>query len=816
MLKNHLKIAWRNILKNKVFSFINVIGLSIGICAAMVIGAIVYYDFTFDKFHPGKERIYRVVSVFETKEGTFSNRGVPVPLMRTFKEGMPGVEVAAPFYNTSFHKVENLEDELKFKNSEGALFASDDYFNVFQYGWLAGDRKTALSQPAQVVLEQKRAEKYFPHTKPTEIVGRTLMYNDSIAVTVTGVVAGFSEKTDFNFYEFMSLPSAKMFGESDVATDDGWNNTNSGSQLFFKVSGEEAIPNVVAQLDALAEEHKSTEPWAADEKRLFALQPLRDLHFGGKYNNYPFNNSEHMGDLKVLKALSFVALFLLLLGCANFINLSSAQALTRAKEIGIQKTLGSSKRQLIVQFLCETFLLTTVAALLSALFAPLLLTQFTDFLPSGIDLGVLYSPWGLASIFVLIITVSLLSGFYPAFVLSKFRPVLVLKGQMVKGNKGTRLRKTLTVFQFAVAQVFIIATVLVGKQLHYAMNKDMGIKTHAVAFVHLPWNGNTDVKTQSFFHRVENINGLSNVSLGGNPPASQNIQSTILTYYRDGEESHQGTEMLKGDLTYLDTYGIPLLSGRERLNDSIKEFVVNEAFAKGLGFKDPSQVVGNVVKLDTTSIPIVGLIRDFNQRSLRSTIKPLAIYGQWSKEVWNRYSAVHFDLGPDTKSWQKTIKEVEHAWAAIYPDEEITVNFMDDTVKGFYNNERRTSQLLRWAAALAILISCLGLFGLVIYTTERRTKEIGVRKVLGANLLQLNLLLSKEFMVLVLIGFAIAAPLGWWGVNNWLQDYAYKTTLSWWVFAASGLGMVILALIIIGARIFRTANINPVDSLRME
>ncbi|ASV30554.1 FtsX-like permease family protein [Maribacter cobaltidurans] len=816
MLRNHFKIAWRNIFKNKVFSFINVIGLSIGICAAMVIGAIVYYDFSFDTFHLDKERIYRVVSVFETKEGTFSNRGVPIPLMRTFKEGVSGVEVAAPFFNTSFHKVENQEDDLKFKNAEDALFAGDNYFNVFHYEWLVGDKKTALSQPAQVVLEQKRAKKYFPHTKLAEIVGRTLMYNDSIPVKVTGVVAGFTNNTDFNFYEFMSLPSAKLFGESDMATDEEWNSTSSGNQLFFKVNGEGAMDNVQARLDALAEEHKSTEPWAADEKRLFALQPLEDLHFGGKYNNYPFNNSEHSGDLKVLKALGFVALFLLLLGCANFINLSSAQALTRAKEIGIQKTLGSSKRQLIVQFLCETFLLTIVAALLSALLAPLLLKQFTDFLPSGIDLDVLYSPWGLASILLLVATVSLLSGFYPAFVLSKFRPVLVLKGQMVKGNKGTRLRKTLTVFQFAVAQVFIIATVLVGKQLYYAMNKDMGIKTHALAFVHLPWNGNTDTKTQSFFDRVKNINGLSNVSLGGNPPASNNVQSTILTYYKDGKETHQGTEMLKGDLTYLDTYGIPLLSGRERLNDSIKEFVVNEAFAKGLGFQDPSQVVGSIVKLDTTNIPVVGLIRDFNQRSLRSSIKPLAIYGQWNKNSWSRYTTLHFDLGPDSKSWQDAIKEVENAWATVYPDEEITVNFMDDTVKGFYNKERHTAQLLKWAAGLAILISCLGLFGLVIYTTERRTKEIGVRKVLGANLLQLNLLLSKEFMVLVFIGFAIAAPLGWWGVNNWLQDYAYKTTLSWWVFAASGLGMVIVALIIIGLRIFRTANINPVESLRTE
>ncbi|MEC7262681.1 MAG: ABC transporter permease [Bacteroidota bacterium] len=816
MFFNNLKIAWRSIFKNKLFSFINVIGLSIGLCAAMVIGAIVYYDFSFDKFHPDKERIYRIVSVFKSKDSEFSNRGVAIPLMHTFQEGVSGVEITAPFMNANFYKVQNREADLDFKNGENSILADDAYFELFQYEWLAGDKASALSGPAQVVLSQKKAETYFPHTQMANVVGRTLVYNDSIPVKVTGVVADFKENTDLKFTEFMSLASAKMFGEQDIATDDGWNSTSSGDQLFIKVKDLASIPAIQSRLDALAVEHKNNEPWAVDDERLFQLQSLANIHFGGEYGDYPFNNSDHVASMSVLKSLAFVALFLLLLGCANFINLNSAQALTRAKEIGIRKTLGSSKKQVVRQFLGETFILTFMAALLSLLLAPMLLRQFIDFLPASVDLSVLYSFKGIFGILLLIGLVSILSGFYPAFVLSRFKPVAVLKGQFAKGDKGVRLRKTLTVFQFVVAQVFVIATILVAKQLYFVMNKDMGLKTDAVAYVYLPWNDNSEVKKERLFNMIKDVNGLSNISWANNPPASNSVSSTMLAYYKDGAEMHQETEMLWGDLNYLKTYNIPLLSGRERLNDSIKEYVVNEALAKALGFQNPSDVVGAMLKLDTMNIPVVGLMKDFNQRSLRSNIRPLALTGNWRNQGYSNFRSIHFDLGSDSEQWQESIKEVENAWASVYPDEEVEVRFMSELVQGFYRKERSTVQLLKWATGLAILISCMGLLGLVVYTTERRVKEIGVRKVLGANLAQLNFLLCKEFLLLVGVAFVISVPISWYLIQEWIQSFAYKTSLSWWVFFASGIGMVLVALVVIGARTYRTANINPVESLRTE
>ncbi|SDQ12872.1 ABC transporter permease [Flagellimonas zhangzhouensis] len=816
MFFNHIKIAWRSILKNKLFSFINVLGLSIGICSAMVIGAIVYFDFSFDTFHKDKDKIYRVSTVFESNGNQYSNRGVAVPLMRTFQQGMPGVELAAPFMSTNFFKVENKSQDLTFKNVENSILADNAYFELFEYEWLAGDNKSALSNPAQVVLSENKAQKYFPHTPIADVVGKTLIYNDSISVKVSGVVADFKQNSDFKFTEFMSLSSAKMLGAKDIVTNNQWNGTSSGDQLFFKIKDEASIALVESRLKELAAEHKNKAEWAINDKRVFVLQPLTNLHFGGEYGEYPFNNSDHVASIKVLKSLGFVALFLLLLGCANFINLNSAQALTRAKEIGIRKTLGSSKKQVIRQFLFETMILTCIAAILSLVLAPLLLNQFVDFLPSDINLSILYSLKGALGILALIVLVSFLSGFYPAFVLSGFRPVSVLKGQFSKGDKGVRLRKTLTVFQFVVAQVFVIATLLVTKQLHYVMNKDMGLKTNATAYINTPWNNNSEVKKERLFNAVKDIQELSNVSWGGNPPASNNYSSSVLTYFKKDAEMHQETQLLWGDVNYLNTYKIPIISGRQMLNDSVKEYIVNESFAKAIGFQNTSDVIGTFVKQDTVKIPVVGLMRDFHQHSLRSDIGPMAITGDWADDDYSMFSSIHFDLGENSDNWTNSVKQIEEAWASVYPDEEVQVQFMDEIVEGFYRTERSTVQLLTWATGLSILISCMGLLGLVVYTTERRVKEIGVRKVLGANLAQLNMELSKEFLILIGIAFVISVPISWYLIQEWIQSFAFKTNLSWWVFLTSGIGMVLVALVVIGTRTYRAANINPVESLRTE
>ncbi len=814
MLKNILKIAFRNIWKNKVFSLINIVGLSIGLSAAFVIGIIIYFDLTFDKFHPNGDRIYRVTSAFASPEGTSPNRGVAIPLGQTIREGMAGIDLATTFYSANFLKITQESGSPIFKNTADIIYTDASYFDLFKYQWVAGDPKNILENPNEVVLTRSRATKYFPGQTPSQAVGKILVYNDSIQVKVVGVVDDFKDQTDFDFQEFLSYKTANSAGLKDRVLVGNWNSTNSASQLFILVHDKSALSQVQQQLDQLAKEHEDKVMISKGYIRNFSLQPLSDMHFNQDLGT--FNHNGRTANINVMLSLAFVALFLLLLGCINFINLNTAQATKRAKEIGIRKTLGSSKKHLIYQFMGETALLTLAAAILSLFIAPLLLRFFSDFVPTAISTELFTNSEVIVSILLLLAVVTFISGFYPALVLSNFSPIKVLKNQIFQGDGKPVVRKYLTVFQFTIAQIFIIATLFVGKQLNFMLNKDMGFKTTANAYIRA-WDDDDYQKRLTFVQELKTIPQITMISLGGDPPASGNINSDMASFTKGDKEINTELQYLYGDAKYRQLYGIDLLAGRDRLNDTIQEFVINETYAKILGFSNPADAVGQMIKVGDSLRPIVGVMANFYQRSLSSNISPMALVGDTNRELYHQFNTVHFSFGSQsTKTWPEVIDRVREIWKTIYPDVDFEVNFMDDTIAHFYDQERKTSVLLKWSMALSILICCLGLLGLVIYTTERRTKEIGIRKVLGASLAQLNLLLCKEFLILVGIAFAIAVPITWLGMNNWLQDFANKTSLSWWVFFLSGFAMLIIALVIISIRTIAAANRNPVNSLRTE
>ncbi len=814
MFKNYLKIAFRNVWKNKTFSLINTIGLSIGLSASFVIGALIYYDLTFDKFHADAKRIYRVTTEFTSPEGSFYNSGVSVPLAQTLEEDMPGVEIAAPFFTNAPFKVENKETDKVFMEPENVIYCDGTYFEVFRYPWLAGDEKMALTGPNEVILTMSRAQKYFPDTLPDELLGRTLVYNDTVSVKVVGIVENFKERSDLVFEEFVSIKTLGTEGPKSILGDDGWTSTNSASQLFLKLKRNTDVAASRKQLVDLGKEHQDKEMEAYGQGRIFHLQPMADIHFNPYYGIFDY--SRDRASMSVLTSLAFVALFLLLLGCINFINLNTAQATRRAKEIGIRKTLGSSRKQLVIQFLGETFLLTLSAAVLSFLLSSWLLRLFADFMPQGVGLALFKSPVLIVSALVLLLLLTLLSGFYPAMVLSRFKPVSVLKNQILPNGTKSPLRKYLTGFQFVIAQVFIIATLLVGKQIHFLMTKDMGFKTDAIVYVRTPFYEGSITKNQRLLESLKTIPEIRIVTLGGNPPASRSTNSQSIVY-RDGEkEVRANLQLLKGESEYRKLYGIPLLAGRDALNDTIKEYVINETFRRQLGFNGPEEAIGKLLGEGEDTYPIVGVMQDFYQRSLRMGIQPMALVGDWNRGEFSSFNTLHISLAGEVSEWGDTLKKIEAGWKEVYPDYDFDPNFMDDTIQRFYEQERKTSVLLRWATGLAILISCLGLLGLVVHTTEKRTKEIGIRKVLGASLMQLNVLLCKEFLILVGIAFAIAAPIAWWGLHNWLEGFAHKTDMSWWIFLLSGLAMVLIALAIISIRTIAAANTNPVKSLRSE
>ena len=776
-----------------------------------MIGAMIYYDLTFDKFHPNADRIYRVTSEFNSPDGKFYNPGVPIPLGENIAEIIPEIEITAPIFTAYPSDIFNPQTALKIKSPKFVIYADNGYFELFKYKWLAGSSDDILTRPNEVVLSSNRAQKYFGNKAFADIIGSTLIYNDTIPVKVTGIVENFKNRSDLVFEEFISLKTTDQSDMTGMLANSSWDNTNSASQLFVQIKSKTTNANVSLELEKIAKEHEDPESVAFGQTQTFRLQALNDIHFNRNY--YTFDFAEGMADLSVLKNLGFIALFLLLLGCINFINLNTAQATKRAKEIGIRKTLGSTRKQLINQFFLETFLLTFLAAILSVFLSFWLLNIFSDYTPKGITIELFTNPLVISAMIFLVGLVTVLAGFYPALILSNFRPVAVLNKQKNQHGDNSSLRKYLTVFQFTIAQVFIIATILVTKQINYLGSKDMGFKSEAIASVRTPWQDPSVENRIRLLNQIKAIPNIEQVSLSRNPPASNSTNSTHATYLTEDGEINTPLQLLKGDANFLNLYGIELLAGRQQINDSIREYIINETYLKRLGLKFPIDAIGKQIKTGSDSYEIVGVMKDFHQRSLKMPISPLAFV----REKRDNFRTIHFSILINQEGkWTKPISEIEKLWKDIYPDYDFNIDFMDDTIQLFYKQERKMSVLLYWATALSIIISCLGLFGLVIHTTEKRTKEIGIRKVLGASLPELNVLLCNEFLRLVLIAFVIAIPIAWYGLNQWLADFSNKTNLSWWVFLLSGFVMILVSILIMSIKTMTAANRNPVESLRNE
>lgn len=821
MLKNYLTIAFRNLRRHKIFSMINMAGLAIGISAALVIYLIVQYEFDFDTFHKDKDRIYRVVSEMKFPDLTINNSGVPEPTAEAFRKEIPGLEVVAHYITANEIKVQvplaGSSSPAVFKKQEHVIYADGNYFSLFDYTWLAGSPQVALKDPFQVVLSESRARSYFGQMPLNEMVGHTLIYDDSIKATVSGIVKDLQEPTDFVSKEFVSLATIHNTGLKEHWGVDDWGSINSASQMLVKLAPQTAQAPLLKQFALVREKYRKKNEQGEADMVTHNLQPLGDIHFNKIYDAM----GRRQAHKPTLYGLLAVAAFLLLLGCINFINLTTAQASQRAREIGIRKTMGSSKRQLVFQFLSETFLLTLLATLLSILITPWLLKIFSDFIPPGVSFSSVNQPHVWIFLLALVVSVTLLAGIYPAWVLTRFNPVLVLKNQAYNGTNQTRnvwMRKALTITQFVIAQFLVIATLVVGKQIHYSLNKEMGYNKEAIAYLNTPWDfysKEPDNRRFVLMEKLKAIPEIEKLSLAGSAPASNNTSSSTLKIDNGKKLVETMAEIKKGDSSYFDLYGMKLAAGRYlQSSDTTKEYLINEAFAKFLGFEKPEMAIGRFVERNDAQLPIVGVIKDFHTKSTHAEIKPLA----FSAERRSSY-VVHIKLRPQQGGdalWKRGMDKVEKAFKEIYPEEDFSYKFFDESIAAFYKAEQNISRLLKWASGLCIFISCLGLMGLAMFITNTRTKEIGVRKVLGASVIQIIALLSKGFIALVLVAFLIALPISWWAMNNWLGDFQYRTSLSWWLFAATGIGMVLIALLILSLRTIRSATANPVRSLRSE
>ena len=819
MFKNYFRTSFRNFLRNKTFSAINVLGLSIGISASLIIFLIVQFELSYDKVETNADRIYRVVMDMKFNGNDGHSPAVPAPLSSAIQREITGVESTVPvmqFQGDATAKVsiekEGSSKPTVFKKQADIVFTNPRYFSLLPFKWIAGSPESSLKNPFSVVLTENRMKQYFPSTNINDVIGKQIRYNDDFTATVSGVVQDLNEHTSFDAVEFISFATIAQTHMQDDFMMNTWDDWMGYSHLYVKLSNNTKDANVQAQLNRLfVKYNKNANKDAANYIHLH-LQPLNDVHFNSLYASF----DGRIAHKPTLYGLLAVAAFLLILACINFINLTTANAASRAKEIGIRKTMGSSKKQLIFQFLGETFLFTVSACVISFCIAPLLLKMFADFIPPGLN----FQPFNQPNIFLfllaLAIVVSFLSGLYPAFILSGYKPVKVLKNQSFTFNNETRhawIRKTLTVSQFVIAQFFVIATVMVSKQINYSLNADMGFRKDAILSFGLPRQDTVANHRSVLLNEIKAIPGVKMASRGFLTPADEGAAFTDISYA--GSDYKESVQLRWGDINYLKLFNIKLLAGRNvQQSDTIKEFLINETYAKALGFKHPQDVIGKLLNFNDKRLPVVGVMHDFHEQSFHSPVGPLVFAGFDDRSYF-----IHVLLQPqngNNSSWANTITQIQKAYHQLYPDEDFTYNFLDETIAKFYESEQHTASLLSWAMGLSILISCLGLLGLVMYTINTRTKEIGIRKILGATVTNIISILSKDFVQLVLIAFVIATPIAWWATYKWLQDFAYKTNMSWWIFAVCGFAMLLIALITLGIQTIKAAIANPVKSLRTE
>ena len=591
---------------------------------------------------------------------------------------------------------------------------------------------------------------------------------------------------------------------------ESWGNTNTPDQLFVLLQPGTNPSALAARLSGLFRKYQDPQD---DARVQIQLQPLSDLHFDTNYEGFDGARTAHPS---TLYGLMIVAGILLLLACINFINLTTAQATQRAKEIGIRKTMGSQRSQLAFQFLSETFVLTTLATGLSIAITPFLLRVFSDFIPSDFHFS-FGQPVVLVYLLLLVLAVTLLSGFYPALIMSLFNPILALKNQVHSRTATTRrawFRKTLTVSQFVIAQVFIIATILVSKQISYALHMDMGFRKDAILYFRTNWQ-EKDSKKAVLVARLQTIPGIDLISVANDPPASQGEWTSYVTHNDGHQDIKYEIRMKTADSNYFRLFRLRLVAGAALpQSDTLSAVVINQRFAKVLGFRDAREAVGKKLGMGRDNPTIVGVAADFHEQSVHQAIQPILITnGNTFSKVIN--VALHPSNG-NPEAWPATIARIEKAFHEVYPGDDFNYYFVDDTVANYYTGEQHIAHLLAWATGLAIFISCLGLLGLVIYITNARTKEIGIRKVIGASVIQIVALLSKDFIRLIGLAILIAMPIAWWGSHQWLENFAYRAELSWWIFVSGGAVLLFAALIVLCARTSKAAAANPVESLRSE
>jgi putative ABC transport system permease protein len=813
MFLNYLKIAWRKLLRHKAYSFINILGLSIGICICIAIFLIVNYELSFDRFHPGKDRIYRVMGDVTESTGDKQHFGrVPFSVSVQAHGALSGVDVTAGIipYNAKIkiagegQPAKEFESRLGQTNYSTTVIAEPQYFRIFKYHWLAGNANTALNLPLTVVLAESKAKQYFGDQAPDKFIGKQVVYDDSLIVTVSGIIKDWDKNSDLLFTDFISAKTIQSSFLKNIISFDSWNAGNMRAWVFAKLSGSTKPAQVERQMAALVTKHGDPET-----KLALWLEPLSRLHFNSDVIENPIRTA-HMPTLYSLMA---IALFILILAIINFINLSTAHSIQRAKEVGVRKVLGSNKRQLVAQFLTETLALTFFSELLAVILVNPLLAAFDSFIPAGVSFHIT-APSTIIFLLSIMIIVSFSTGLYPAKQLSSYMPVESLKGGGIqRGGEAWLLRKGLIVFQFTVSIIFIIGSIVIAQQLKYTRDKDLGFTSDAIVTAETP-RGKGYAKVAIIAQKIRQIPGVKQVALQWVPPMTDNARGMKLKFKNTDEKDFWVTQVA-GSEDFIPLYQIKLLAGRSlQKTDSVNEFVINESLSQLMGDKDPQQSLGKLLYWNDKPYPVVGVVADFHTSSLHDPITPLCIINRPDRE-----SALAIKLASTYQHpgmIKATISEIKKVWKEIYPDAAFDYRFYDESLALLYEKDRQAATLVNASTGITIFISCMGLLGLTLFATQKRAKEISIRKLLGATVSNIVLLLSKDFLVLIMIALLIASPVAWFFMNHWLQDFSYRISINGWVFILAGITAMFITLSIVGLQAVKAGINNPIKNLRRE
>ncbi len=815
MFNTFFKTALRSLKRNRNYAILNIIGLAVGIAVCMTIFIIIQYHLSFDNFHAEKERIYRVLTEYHNTDAANTKYGkdIPFPLPAAIKASFSQIEQVAPIFASHDDKLlipdENGTTIKAFKETEGVFFTEPSFFKMFNFPLLSGSYES-LKDPNNVLLTKETAEKYFGDwkTAPGKTikleVGGYIFEHGTEILKVSGILSTIPANTDFQLKIVVAYGTG--FSGSLMAQSTDWEDrTNSGFGCYVLMPPNASAEDFNRQLRAYSKEVQS-----AENNDSHIIQPLSAVHYDTQTGNY----SNKTISRELINVLWLIAAFILLIACVNFINLSTAQAANRSKEIGVRKVLGSNKSLLQIQFIVETFLIVTAAVLLAALVTIVALPYVSQLLEFSLLFNLYSNPALILFLLAITFAVTALAGLYPSVVLSRFNPVVALKSKLTTNTgRGISLRRSLVVFQFIIAQALIIGTLVIVKQMKYFMDQPLGFDKETI--INIPFRTDTVWFKRADYLKQQllSVNGVKSLSFSSNTPIEDgnDIWSTLKFDHAIKEAGFKAITKF-ADEEYVSTYKLQLIAGRNlQPSEMTREFLVNESLMKSLGIKDPEEILNKEISIwgDQIKCPVVGVLKDFNDRSFRNNIAPLLIATNITI-----YSQAGIKL--ETKNISSALLSVKNIWEQTLPNFVYEYRFLDEKVASFYKQQNQLSQLYKIFAAIALILSCLGLYGLASFMAVQRKKEVGIRKVLGANAGNIVYMFSKEFIILITIAFVIASPLAWHYMQQWLQDYAYRIHISWWLVVASGLVSVIIALATVSYQAIKAANANPVKSLGTE